>query len=285
MIQCVRDAVREHVDARVDTALFHVGRKSVRDLPVAIRAHADVSFLLHRGRCGTPSRCTPDCRVRKWPGYVGAISRSRFVGVPSSGNASGFLRRLEKLFASALGSTVQFEQPYLWQTKGRVLASMTNAEVRAAVEVTNSCSRYPMRHKGVRPALMCGICGGCLLRRASLIASGHSDLEKAERYYWGDLSAGNVTASANGAVTTDRDERVALRAVLDMQGLADLAAKGDESAALRRVTSEVSDSCGTSPSDSSERLVSLIRDHAEDWRQFVSHQGNSSWVRALCGAS
>lgn len=196
----------------------------------------------------------------------------------------GFTERFALLLRLVSGKAIPVEHPFLDQTKGDVLRQFSESEMKQALAITHSCVRYPMRHKGVRPAPTCGICGGCLLRRVSLIAADHLELERAERYYWKDLSAQTVGESSTMGRTTDRDHRIATRAALDMADLAALSSRDGDAVSVRRVASEYSAARGLRLEESHERLQALIRRHNEDWTKFVSTLGRGSWIRALIGA-
>lgn len=196
----------------------------------------------------------------------------------------GFTRRFGLLLASVSQKPISIEHPFLGQTKGEVLRQFSTTEVKQALGVTNSCVRYPLRHKGVRPAPMCGICGGCLLRRVSLIAAGHADLEQSERYYWKNLSASTISASGTLGPTSDRDKSIAIRAVLDMADLAGLARRNGNAVGVRRVASELAAAGDLAANESRARLLTLLLRHDADWTQFISKLAPDSWIRTLTGA-
>jgi len=200
------------------------------------------------------------------------------------GTHPGFTRRLAHLLHLVTGKRIPVEHPFLDHTKGDVLRRFSKPELRRALAVTNSCVRYPLRHKAVRPAMMCGVCGGCLLRRVSLVAAGHEDLERGERYFWKDLSALALAAGSVAGRTTDRDQRIAYQSALDMANLARLAERNGDSVSIRRVASEYAIARNVGMSDAVSHLQQLVQQHRRDWNAFVSKLGPESWIRILTGA-
>jgi 7-cyano-7-deazaguanine synthase in queuosine biosynthesis len=196
-----------------------------------------------------------------------------------------FSRMLGELFSKVLGRALRIEQPFLWRTKAEVLRELSSEELSAAVRQTKSCVQYPMRWKGVSPAFPCGICGGCLLRRMSLVGSGNDELESQEKYFWQKLSAPTLEAASVRVPTEERDRKVAIRSVLDMDRLARLAKDSHKSAAFRRLVFEISEADNLPESTVSENLIALLEKHAKEWKQFLDHVGRTSWIADLVMAN
>ena len=77
-----------------------------------------------------------------------------------------------------IGLNAEFRNPFADMTKGQAYAAVREAlGVEVASEVlsqTNSCAK-PQRLAGFAPDAQCGVCMGCLVRRAAFIASGLED--------------------------------------------------------------------------------------------------------------
>jgi Queuosine biosynthesis protein QueC len=89
-----------------------------------------------------------------------------------------FLERLAVL-ASAAGAHAQIENPLSGMTKGemfrRVGDIVGNDAASHFLSTTHSCGHTGHRSFGISPLEHCGVCFGCLLRRASFLASGVRD--------------------------------------------------------------------------------------------------------------
>lgn len=88
-----------------------------------------------------------------------------------------FLREVAELM-QAVGGHGLIENPFATLTKGEMFRRVANAVgIDAAstyLSATNSCSHTDARFSGVSGA-SCGVCFGCLVRRAAFIASGIPD--------------------------------------------------------------------------------------------------------------
>lgn len=89
-----------------------------------------------------------------------------------------FLRELSTLMQS-VGGFGQIENPFEALTKGEMFRRVADAVgVDAASEYlsnTNSCSHTDARYSGAPARSSCGVCFGCLVRRAAFTASGVPD--------------------------------------------------------------------------------------------------------------
>lgn len=89
-----------------------------------------------------------------------------------------FLRDLSALLQS-VGGFGQIENPFETLTKGEMFRRVANAvgvdAASAYLSNTNSCSHTDARYSGAPVRSSCGVCFGCLVRRAAFLASGVPD--------------------------------------------------------------------------------------------------------------
>jgi 7-cyano-7-deazaguanine synthase in queuosine biosynthesis len=89
-----------------------------------------------------------------------------------------FLEQLAAL-ASAAGAHAQIENPLSGMTKGEMFRRVGDLvgqdEASAFLSATHSCGHTGHRNFRISPLEHCGVCFGCLLRRASFLASGLQD--------------------------------------------------------------------------------------------------------------
>lgn len=90
-----------------------------------------------------------------------------------------FLRELSALMQSVGGHSI-IENPFEALTKGEMFRRVADAVgVDAAstyLSNTNSCSHTDARYSGAPVGSSCGVCFGCLVRRAAFVASGVPDM-------------------------------------------------------------------------------------------------------------
>ncbi|MBF6513004.1 hypothetical protein IU421_01760 [Nocardia cyriacigeorgica] len=108
-----------------------------------------------------------------------------------------FLSDLRQLL-TALGAHGDIINPYERMTKGemfRSLASIIGDEAASAyLSKTNSCSHADVRFAGGSPGSSCGVCFGCIVRRASFHAAGLTD----HTNYLSDDTTGKYTSYLKG---------------------------------------------------------------------------------------
>ena len=89
-----------------------------------------------------------------------------------------FLEQLAAL-ATAAGAHARIENPLAPMTKGEMFSRVAEVIGRDAasdlLSATHSCGHTGHRNFKISPLQHCGVCFGCLLRRASFLASGLSD--------------------------------------------------------------------------------------------------------------
>lgn len=92
-----------------------------------------------------------------------------------------FLRDLQTLI-ERVGGHGQIRNPFELQTKGEMFAQLRErVGVDAAsvyLSATNSCSHTDARYSGAAPGSSCGVCFGCIVRRAAFAAADIPDVTK-----------------------------------------------------------------------------------------------------------
>lgn len=80
-----------------------------------------------------------------------------------------FVALMEDLFTEIFAGPFRINHPFLFRTKGEVVALMTGTPLTSMLSRTVSCDRYPDHYEN---AEQCGVCPSCLLRRLSVRAAG-----------------------------------------------------------------------------------------------------------------
>ncbi len=79
----------------------------------------------------------------------------------------------------AVGITTRIRNPFEQMTKGEIFRAVADEygddEVAALLAQTHSCARSGANYAGFSPITHCGVCFGCLVRRAAFAASGVDD--------------------------------------------------------------------------------------------------------------
>lgn len=190
-----------------------------------------------------------------------------------------FSRKMEGLFRALTGRSVRYEYPRIWHTKGETLAAaMALPSPPDFVKRTRSCWQKS-QHASVDGARrQCGICAACMLRRVSMFAAGIE--EPADTYVWESLAVEDFDA---GAARSFQGHTAALReygiaGVLHMDHLAAFASPLEQPRAVRRVARLTADALGEDEEAVLGQFRALLHRHAEEWRRFVSAQGDRSFV-------
>jgi hypothetical protein len=177
------------------------------------------------------------------------------------------------------GDAPVFEHPHLWKTKGELLREAARSGGTDAWRKTRSCSRNPKRSKGKGSATSCGLCGGCILRRSSLVAAGLGSLESDEDFVWKDLSRPALEESGNVKISKS-DRAIATTNILDMKSLCGTATEPPAPSVLR-VADEVAGATRLGYDDAMQCVKRLVEQHRLDWNAFLDHLGPTSWVTDL----
>ena len=194
-------------------------------------------------------------------------------------NHPTFFRKMECFIEALLGYSVEYQQPRIWYTKGEtIMAFLSRSDTgRESVLSTHSCwqQRWNARIDGKRRH--CGLCVACLLRRMSMHAAEVD--EPADTYFMSDLSAARYEDAIpqSGCIrlsgTMMEYGSVGAR---HLEHLADFAKLPD--AVLRPHVFEIAQASDASEQDTHRALRRLIQQHGEEWRDFVSAQGQHSFM-------
>jgi hypothetical protein len=174
-----------------------------RFIPGPGQRHVSVHLArCHRRIDGTPYPSEPSCRTRSllflalglavasadpvplWVPENGFSSLNPPLGPERLGSLStrtthpAFLEDLAELLAG-IGAHAVIENPFARATKGEMFKKAGELAGTEAAAVflggTRSCGLTGMRSFGISVARQCGVCFGCVLRRASFAASGLRD--------------------------------------------------------------------------------------------------------------
>ncbi|MDO4019098.1 hypothetical protein [Clavibacter michiganensis] len=106
------------------------------------------------------------------------LSKSRRGSLSTKTTHPKFLAGLRRIL-KAVGAHYDVHNPYADLTKGEMFSKVADAvgvdEASTYLTLTSSCSHTGARTYGTAPNVACGVCFGCVLRRASFTASGLND--------------------------------------------------------------------------------------------------------------
>jgi 7-cyano-7-deazaguanine synthase in queuosine biosynthesis len=106
------------------------------------------------------------------------MSADQFGSVSTKTTHPWFLAELSRI-AAAIGAHGDIENPFITQTKGEMFrwAASTVGHTRASqfLKLTDSCGFISKWHFGIAKDVHCGVCFGCLMRRASFAVGGIKD--------------------------------------------------------------------------------------------------------------
>lgn len=106
------------------------------------------------------------------------LSKSRRGSLSTKTTHPKFLADLRSIL-DRVGGHADLVNPFASMTKGamfkRVRDDLGETEASKYLSQTTSCSHTGARSYGISPDIACGVCFGCLLRRASFIAAGLPD--------------------------------------------------------------------------------------------------------------
>jgi 7-cyano-7-deazaguanine synthase in queuosine biosynthesis len=199
---------------------------------------------------------------------------------PDYRNHPTFFRKMERFTKALQGYRVQFEQPRLWSTKGQTLSDFLSLPGKSEEHLTNTRSCWQTRRiVNVGRRKQCGLCAACLLRRLSLHAVGID--EKADAYVVSDLTASEV-GDALSVIAQKADQNIMVEygsvGARHLQQLADLAGLPDE--AIRVHASQIAAAMEVPYEETLKKLRTMLVTHAEEWRAFLSAQGEKSFLKS-----
>lgn len=195
-------------------------------------------------------------------------------------NHPTFFRKMERFIKALLNYRLRFEQPRLWSTKGQTLRAYLDIAGKSEQHLTSTHSCWQTRRiVNVGGRKQCGLCAACLLRRLSLHAAGVSEAH-------GPYVVSNLAApDASDALSVipqkaDRDIMVEYGSVgaRHLQHLADMASLPDDD--LRTHASQIAAATGATYEETLKKLRTMLVTHAEEWRAFLSAQGEKSFLKS-----
>ncbi|MDT3317692.1 hypothetical protein Q9S71_12765 [Microbacterium sp. KSW4-11] len=106
------------------------------------------------------------------------LSKSRRGSLSTKTTHPKFIADLKRVL-EAVGAHHDVVNPYAAATKGQMFSLVGDAIGRSGASTflssTSSCSHTGARSYGIAPDVACGVCFGCVLRKASFAASGLND--------------------------------------------------------------------------------------------------------------
>ncbi|MGO4386773.1 7-cyano-7-deazaguanine synthase [Microvirga sp. 2YAF29] len=195
-------------------------------------------------------------------------------------NHPTFFRKMERFIKALQGYQVQFEQPRLWSTKGQTLCAFLSIAGKSEGHLTSTHSCWQTRRVvNVGGRKQCGLCAACLLRRLSMRAAGVN--EEPRTYVVSDLAASDAgDALSIIPQKADRDIMVEYGSVgvRHLQHLADMSGLPDDD--LRVHAWQIAAALGESYEETLKKLRTMLVTHAEEWRAFLSAQGEQSFLKS-----
>lgn len=193
-----------------------------------------------------------------------------------------YTSQLTQFVNSALGIQVAYEHPRLWSTKGQTLRELAERNLAEDWHETRSCARDARHMSYGRTRLQCGVCAACLLRRMSIRSAGLE--ESLDNYMWKNLSASSLDDAVVDPtrVASKADRGHAICGALAMAQLSELT-KPEQSAYVDGKAQELAYIRGEHVDFVRKQLAGLIQQHANEWDEFVAHQGDSSYLAPFSG--
>jgi hypothetical protein len=262
-----------------------------------------IPFRLKKNNHYEPSYRTRSFVFAALAGVAAHLAKSRFVVFPEAGQGSfgpslvpvgaesphrgshpAFTLKMTEFFSALWGEPIHFRHPQQWRTKGQVLEELIKHGVATGWTKTFSCSQgarqiYTARGKKIH----CGFCSGCLLRRASVNASGLQEAD--DQYFLANMTASSLEAgvcSDAGRKVSKNDHDIAAHAVMGMESLARF---GDGPADDLMIKKNLLDAFPPQEFDDAEkRLRKLLSAHRAEWTHFKQSVSDKSWVNAHAAA-
>ena len=211
-------------------------------------------------------------------GAIGPVLVTVAHAYPDYRNHPLFTKRMERFLAALLGISVRYVFPRIWNTKGETLrefVAIANSNTWAA---TKSCWRNSQWSSVNGKLRQCGVCAACMLRRVSVHAA--SLTEQPDTYVCTDMSAATLREAIDPDFKRSNAafEQYAIAGILHMDHLADMADE-DARPAVRRHAFLLGPALRLPPKEAEDRLVAMLKRHAEEWKNYVDSLGERSFVR------
>ena len=293
---------QKHGDALVRVRLGSKSLPEQRARTSLARAFASIPWRVSYGDCGSveTSARSRGFRFALLSGVAAFLCDIRRILLPESGQGAlgstltpvgqayadfrshpVFTDKMEMFVSALFGRAVHYEYPRLWRTKGQSLAEFLESfPDDADWRSTRSCWQGARQVSVSGRRRQCGICAACLLRRMSVHAAGRC--EAPETYVWEDLGATRFEDGAAQAFTNRQPagalHEYAIAGVLHLDHLATLRQWPANVATLNRQAFLLSRSLGMDEQETQTRLERMLRQHEEEWRDFVDSLGPRSFV-------
>ena len=193
-----------------------------------------------------------------------------------------FTDLMTAFLSALLGFEIHFTYPRLWYTKAETLNElMAKCPDDPNWSQTRSCWQS-QRHVSVcGRRRQCGVCAACMLRRMSVHAAGLA--ESRQSYVWEDLT---VIRYEDGAAASYRGNKgpngamyeYAIAGALHLDHLAGVLQSSVSQPSISRQVSALSRSLGLAEEEVRTKPYRLIRQHREEWENFVDSLGPKSFV-------
>jgi 7-cyano-7-deazaguanine synthase in queuosine biosynthesis len=280
-IQTSSRAIDKRRNRDIDATGHHQPPRLNLPVSLAVGTHPEISFrtrtFLFFSMAALAAAKIGASRVVVGENGIGALGPSLLPYAdecPHRTTHPGFTRRLAAFVNALLGSTVRFDHPQQFRTKGQVLIEAIKSDIANGFEQTRSCVRGARDRLG---GLHCGLCSGCLLRRTTFHAAG---IESGS-YFWNDLSGislDSCRSNFSGREATPNDEGIAHYAAHGMTALAALAEKSVDDPVFRRAAWDIAnDVSGTTAT----AIHSLTQAHAAEWSAFRESYGDEGVLNHL----
>lgn len=203
---------------------------------------------------------------------------------PDFRNHPRFTRLMQRLLQALLGKDVNYVFPRIWNTKGETLRAYVAIDSTEAWRKTKSCWRNSQWSSVNGERRQCGVCAACMLRRVSVHAAGLA--EPPETYICSDMTAPTLEGAVEPGFKKigGAFRQYALAGILHMDHLADMAS-ADQRSEIERHAATLGPALGLTPLEAGERLSTLLKTHAEEWKTYMNSLGAHSfvkqWARAI----
>ena len=178
-------------------------------------------------------------------------------------NHPSFTVKMERFLEALFGTTLRFDFPRLWSTKGETLKEYAALAVGGDWPNTRSCWRDQRWCSVEGKHMQCGICAACMLRRMSVHAAGLE--EESGTYITSDLGAESLKQGTHAGYKLNLAHlEYAKASVLHIDHLANLA-KEDRPRNVRRHASLIGRDLGEPVEATEAKLRSLLDRHASEW--------------------
>jgi hypothetical protein len=185
------------------------------------------------------------------------------------------LQRYVALATNVLGAPIQIKNSGLWSTKAQLCSELLSEDLYSAAKRTVTCDRFPW----VNARDACGRCTSCLLRRASLMVSGHAALDTLS-YEFDALKGSSMSRAHN--------ETVPLYAMcIQVERLRNVVGSPDPKSSFINEFPDLMDvvvgveGLSMSRGEVMSRLASMYQTYVDEWDFFMSQITALSELRTM----